>query len=336
MPWVPKKSRTSGKTYYFHTETKKTTWKRPADLPLVRRLDDDDERDGENAKIAAGYALAATVPESARAATKEARAWNNKVKRLLLERYHPPGLAWKVLDLACGRGGDMGKILRNPSVRRYRGVDVSDEAVQEAVRRTQVHNRHGARLDFLVGDMRTLDWCALCDVADAGSPYKEWTGVADGWRLGEPYDAPGHRYGLINMQYALHYACATREGALAFLKKVHGALADDGLWVGTVPCADRVRRAAKGAYPLPATCRVEPCHESWAGRRLGEAYRFFLEGCVPGLKEFLVPGADLDALALEAGLSPVLRQNAAEFVGVDEGAQPLVALYDVFVFRKSK
>ena len=103
-------------------------------------------------------------------------------------------------------GEDPSQPVRPP----VQGVDVSDEAVQEAVRRTQVHNRHGARLDFLVGDMRTLDWCALCDVADAGSPYKEWTGVADGWRLGEPYDAPGHRYGLINMQYALHYACATR------------------------------------------------------------------------------------------------------------------------------
>ena len=56
----------------------------------------------------------------------------------------------------------------------------------------------------------------------------------------------------------------------------------------------------------------------------------------PGPEGVPGAGADLDALALEAGLSPVLRQNAAEFVGVDEGAQPLVALYDVFVFRKSK
>jgi hypothetical protein len=343
MPWVPKTSRSTGKTYFFHTETKKTTWKRPpgvvvsgkkktkkesAKPAIVRRLDDDDAAN----PIADGYGKVAQNT-GARTSTKGVRAWNNRVKRLLLERYRPCGVACKVLDLACGRGGDMGKILRDPGVRRYRGVDVSDGAVQEAIRRTKVHNRHGALVDFLVGDARAIDWCGRCEVTDAGSPYKEWTGVDTAWRLNEVFDDDGHRFDLINMQYALHYMCQSRASTLAFLKKVHAALAVNGVWVGTVPCADRVRDAVDGRLALPKACRITPSKSWTKGARLGEAYTFFLEGCVPGLEEHLVPKNDLVALAKEAGLETVLVQNAADFVSTDN---PLVGLYNVFAFRKKK
>ena len=269
MPWVPKTSRSTGKTYYFNTETKKTTWKRPpgvgdkhktkgekktpAKPAIVRRLDDDDDDVVTTSSIAEGYGKVAQRTGN-RKSTKDVRAWNNKVKRLLLERYRPSGLACKVLDLACGRGGDMGKILHDSRVRRYRGVDVSEGAIQEAIRRTKVHNRHGALIDFLVGDARAIDWCGRCEVTDAGSPYKEWTGVDTAWRLNEAFDDDGHRFDLINMQYALHYVCQSRASTLAFLKKVCAALAGNGVWVGTVPCAARVRDAVEGGlrFPKPA------------------------------------------------------------------------------------
>ena len=349
MPWVPKTSRSTGKTYYFNTETKKTTWKRPpgvgdkhktkgekktpAKPAIVRRLDDDDDDVVTTSSIAEGYGKVAKQTGN-RKSTKDVRAWNNKVKRLLLERYRPSGLACKVLDLACGRGGDMGKILHDSRVRRYRGVDVSEGAIQEAIRRTKVHNRHGALIDFLVGDARAIDWCGRCEVTDAGSPYKEWTGVDTAWRLNEAFDDDGHRFDLINMQYALHYMCQSRASTLAFLKKVCAALAGNGVWVGTVPCAARVRDAVEGRLALPKTCRITPSSKGWErGTCLGEAYTFFLEGCVPGLEEHLVPEDDLVALASEVGLEKILVQNAAEFVSTDD---PLVGLYNVFAFRRKK
>ena len=168
-------------------------------------------------------------------------------------------------------------------------------------------------------------------LTDAGSPYKEWTGVDTAWRLNEAFDDDGHRFDLINMQYALHYMCQSRASTLAFLKKVHAALAANGVWVGTVPCAARVRDAVEGRLALPKTCRITPTKTWREGDCLGEAYTFFLEGCVPGLKEYLVPENDLVALASEAGLEKALVQNAAEFVSTDD---PLVGLYSVFAFRK--
>ena len=344
MPWVPKTSRSTGKTYYFNTETKETTWKRPSGVvvsdkkktkkkvtasAIVRRLDDDDDGTA-TMSIAEGYGKVARDAGD-RNGTRQVRAWNNKVKRLLLERYRPSGMAYKVLDLACGRGGDMGKILHDSRVRRYRGVDVSDGAVQEAIRRTKVHNRHGALVDFLVGDARAIDWCSRCEVTDVGSPYKAWTGVDTAWRLNEAFDDDGHRFDLINMQYALHYMCQSRASALAFLKKIYAALVVNGVWVGTVPCADRVREAVNKRLALPKTCRITPTDTWKNGTCLGEAYTFFLEGCVPSLKEHVVPRADLVAWAGEAGLETVLVQNAAEFVSVED---PMVGLYNVFVFCK--
>ena len=105
------------------------------------------------------------------------------------------------------------------------------------------------------------------------------------WRLNEAFDDDGHRFDLINMQYALHYMCQSRASALAFLKKIYAALAVNGVWVGTVPCADRVREAVNKRLALPKTCRITPTDTWKKGTCLGEAYTFFLEGCVPSLKE---------------------------------------------------
>ena len=84
---------------------------------------------------------------------------------------------------------------------------------------------------------------------------------------------------------------------------------------------------------MPKTCRIAPSKSWTTGACLGEAYTFFLEGCVPGLEEYLVPENDLVALADEAGLEKALVQNAAEFVSTDD---PLVGLYNVFAFCKKK
>ena len=123
MPWVPKTSRSTGKTYYFNTETKETTWKRPSGVvvsgqektkkkvtasAIVRRLDDDDDGTA-TMSIAEGYGKVARDAGD-RNGTRQVGAWNNKVKRLLLERYRLSGMAYKVLDLGLrarrGHGQD--------------------------------------------------------------------------------------------------------------------------------------------------------------------------------------------------------------------------------------
>lgn len=54
------------------------------------------------------------------------------MKRALIEAYAPPG--GRLLDLGCGRGGDIDKWWR-AGVKEVVGVDLSDKELEEARKR---------------------------------------------------------------------------------------------------------------------------------------------------------------------------------------------------------
>lgn len=344
--WVEKKSRSSGKTYYYNTKTKQTTWKKPADFEDVK----------QKKAVSDAYAtMAENSTEVTRLNTKIIRGWNNKIKRYLIDNHCGAGFGdIKVLDLACGRGGDTGKILRHMCVRRYRGIDISNGAITEAIKRSGVHNKHDAVLDYNVQDITT------------DTPYNNWNPLGEfpghpyytARLIGENYDASEHHFKTINMQYAFHYCCKTKKMATGVLSRIRDSLSSfHGTWIGTVPNAERVRQAIDKKYQLPSFCRITPS-KHWKGNgRFGDPYMFYLQDCVPNVEEYLVPKDDLIDLAKRMGLSVKIYMNAGDFLEKETnrriGNDPNVgrfdyfrgdeedelnwnvtSLYDVFVFTK--
>lgn len=364
--WVPKTSRSTGKTYYYNTETKKTTWIKPEELSSPTTNNDRKEAVKNEKRVASAYSkVAEGAGKEARANTKKIRKWNNLIKRHMINNNIPPMQDIKVLDLCCGRGGDMGKLLQHSNVKKYRGIDISDGAIKEAIKRSEVHNKHGTWMDFLVLDV-------------ANSTAESWTGYnaheAQSWvedpvysitLLNEQYDATAHHFSLINMQYALHYMCKTKKSARDFLKRVcfsldHGPF---GAFIGTVPSSERIRQAVRGDYKLPEYCKVTP-GKRWKGNnRFGDPYNFYLEGGVLDLEEYLVPKEQFIALAKECGLKIRLYMNAGAYLELETSRRidgyysanttgstkqdclrkneqeeldwNVTSLYDVFMFTKS-
>lgn len=96
-------------------------------------------------------ASASLLQDTESAVTKATRQESNKWKRRLIETWVPRGA--RVLDIACGRGGDVHKFAKlDPSL--YMGVDISPEAVAEASRRWGVH-----------GKKKTVHLFATCDAS---------------------------------------------------------------------------------------------------------------------------------------------------------------------------
>ena len=313
MPWIPRTSRSTGRTYYYNTDTKETSWKRPKEKsPFMVRDDksprNDAPRNFQQAVSDAYSQIANRDGKTARKTTSVIRRWNNLIKRHLIDnvlRYRIHGL--KVLDLCCGRGGDMGKILQYKCVKRFRGIDVSDGAIREAINRSSVHNKHGTILDFFVADVLQPDitWNEFSALERDATPNDPVYPVLNLNEL-TPWNKH-HHFSLINTQYALHYMCKTKKNLMAFLKRVADSLDPGpfGTWIGTVPSAVHVQNAINGTYSLPSTCTITPS-KRWKGNgRLGDPYLFYLEGCVPRVEEFLLPKEVFIDLASKCGLENI-------------------------------
>ena len=235
---------------------------------------------------------------NARMETRPMRTFNNKVKSALISecvRYHRPSA---VLDLCCGRGGDMGKILREPCVRFYQGIDISPESIREAVSRSATHNRHGATI--------------LTEVQD----------VSRGFTTNRVFN-------LINQQFSLHYMWAP-DTVDDFLASLSSQLSPGGLWIGTVPNKGMIDAAISGELVLPPICRITPVNP--------HTYSFYLQGCVAGVHEHYVRfnAEHLAQYNLVLRLhTPMLEYAAQRGIFLRPENQRLIAgLYDVFIMQK--
>ena len=136
------------------------------------------------------------------------RRVHNACKRRLIQHcvnilQLPRGLAdCIVVDFACGRGGDLNKVM---GCKQYTGVDAADQALVELQRRA-------AELHM---DVRV--------------------------HLGDAADVPVTRCHLALCNFALHYFCDTKEHCTALLHKISECLEPNAVFCGTyerVPGAD--------------------------------------------------------------------------------------------------
>ena len=237
----------------------------------------------------------------------------------------------------------MGKILSHPTVRRYRGVDISDEAVKEAIRRVKQYNQYAAVVDFDCVDVVKGNWTSF-NTLEKDLNMSISHHLTETRMLNEPYDATRHTFSFINCQYAFHYFCKTEKMATSMLHKIYDSMAMGPSCVClTLPNSQRIQDAILGMYKLPTYCKITPS-ESWKGKgEFGDPYTFYLEDCVPGVEEYLVPKDTFIDLASSCGLKNTFYQNAGVFletrdecnVSIEKNLDwNVTCLYDVYVFVK--
>ena len=228
MPWRLEFSARHQRAYLYNPDTRESKW--PA------------------ATVGAAYdARPAAAPPPCRAMAA-CRRRHNMWKRQLVDAHVPRRAA--VLDLACGRGGDLQKFAhRHP--RRLVGYDVSALSLAEARRRATLLPKLPA--EFVVADLR-----------------RPWP------------DDGGQLYDAATCFFALHYFCGSADTVRHFARSLRCRLRTGAPLVTIVPDVGRLR------YPLPEFMEVVDLPPG--DLRLGDGYRFRFGDRVPGdAVEYVVP-----------------------------------------------
>ena len=277
-------------------------------------------------------------------AIKNLRSYNNWVKSTLIQKFSPseeddaglndvgpgpqhgsprqhdgrPGL--KVLDIGCGKGGDLQKWDKAPQrVELYVGVDPAAVSIEQAEGRYSEMRRRSRRpvfhADFNVKDC-----------------YGEWLGEIPIIReVGISEEVPSRwqqgGFDVVSMMFCLHYAFESEEKARGMLRNVAGALKKGGRLIGVTPDSDVLKEKIAGFQLKDAAPAKEPLE--WGnslykvrfppgtpmdGRfkpPFGWKYSYYLEEAVE-LPEFVVPWEAFRALAEDVNLELQYRKPFME------------------------
>ncbi|KAJ8902624.1 hypothetical protein NDN08_005944 [Rhodosorus marinus] len=219
------------------------------------------------------------------------RNFNNWVKAVLIQLHTRPN--YSVLDLACGKGGDLLK-WDSAGVTLYVGCDIARVSLEQAIERYQ--NMRKVKFDamFLHGD------CFSARV--------------------ERYLSDEAMFDVVSSQFAIHYAFENEKRVRRLLENVSSRLKPGGFFIGTTPDANvliRKLRAVEGlefgnsifnmAFDGPD--KYFPRDKSPWGIR----YRFTLDENVMDTPEFLVHFPTFQKIAAEYDLELRLLMNFHQF-----------------------
>lgn len=228
-----------------------------------------------------------------------------------------------VLDMGCGKGGDLGKWRQTPqAVELYVGLDPANVSIEQARDRYAQMQRQRSRQPLFHGEFFPKD----C--------YGEWLGdVPIVQQVGiDPNAGPGgsmmaSRWGgggfdVVTSMFAIHYAFETEEKTRQMLSNVAGCLKKGGRFIGVCPNSDVItsqviafhkhrkeREAAKPAEPEgPEDGEVEEDDRAEWGNDIyrvrfpgktpedgvfrppfGWRYTYFMQEAVEEVPEYVVP-----------------------------------------------
>lgn len=190
---------------------------------------------------------------------KGLRSFNNWVKSCIIQKFapdedHTPGALERgersnsellVLDIGCGKGGDLGKWQQAPQrVQLYVGLDPAEVSVDQARERyRQMASRGGGRGGR--GGRGGYDRRPQPRIFDGRFQVKDCFGGTIGdvdivHEVGfTNSNISGPRgFDVVSMMFCMHYAFETEEKARQMLRNVAGALKKGGRFIGTIPNSD--------------------------------------------------------------------------------------------------
>lgn len=216
------------------------------------------------------YVARATVSKHQRRElpTFPIRRFNNLLKRkALLSLNVRPGA--RILDLCCGRGGDMFKYT-DVRPEHVHFIDISSESITECMRRFREASS-------------SIQYTAKFSVADCFSDALH--DVLDGY------------YDVVVCHFALHYAFASHETLTTTLKALHKHTRRGSQLIMTIPRYSVLRHLAhpfsdghwKSFHGQYFSIDIEPPLRDSQSRGFGCAYAFSLDDAVDKCEEYLAP-----------------------------------------------
>lgn len=195
----------------------------------------------------------------------------------------------RVVDFACGRGGDLGKVARaarqeRTSLNAYIGLDWSDVALEEARQRMKTYRVSGS---VHARDLRALNALEGTEIA------LEQAQVA-------------------GCMFALHYFFETADHFTTFIHHVSTTLQDGGLFLTVYSDGEMLARLfAKSRSIRIGTAGLEmdaDAHTRFLSSKdpFGHRYRVFIPDSVFGVDEFLVHTPSRDKICADHHLHCIL------------------------------
>ncbi|KAK7405105.1 hypothetical protein VNO78_06300 [Psophocarpus tetragonolobus] len=224
---------------------------------------------------------------------------NNWIKSVLIQLYARRGDA--VLDLACGKGGDLIK-WDKAKIGYYVGIDIADGSIKDCRTRYNGDADHHQRRKKFTFPARLI--CGDCYEVRLDKV------LAD--------DAP---FDICSCQFALHYSWSTEARARQALANVSALLRPGGIFIGTMPDANVIIKKLREAEGLTFGNSVYWVRfdEEFSDKKFkssspfGIKYTFHLEDAVD-CPEWIVPFDLFKSLAEEYDFELVFAKNSHEFV----------------------
>lgn len=233
-----------------------------------------------------------TVQTRRNSAIYHLRQFNNWLKFALIHLHTRPGAS--VLDLCCGKGGDLIKWTR-ARCSHYVGCDVARVSVEEAANRWNKMRDPPFRPVLLVGD-------------------------CFGVRLIK-HIPQSRTFDIVSCQFAIHYAFESEQRVRNLLHNVSDRLTPGGYFVGTTVDANVLIRKIRSVEGLEISSSVYRVRfdEQFANKRFprgnpyGIRYHFTLDQSVEDCPEYLVHFPSFVELAKEFDLELMLLCNFHDF-----------------------
>ncbi|KIR55441.1 mRNA cap guanine-N7 methyltransferase [Cryptococcus gattii Ru294] len=224
------------------------------------------------------------------------KKFNNWIKSVLIGKFaHRP--RGKVLDVGCGKGGDLNK-WKQARIGLYVGLDVADQSVQQAADRYRRMPRPGFDAFFYAHD------CFSNPLSDVLSPELQ---------IKDLYDN-------VTMQFCMHYAFENAAKARMMIENVSRYLRRGGIFIGTIPNAELLLERLNELPEHDEELRFgNSCYSIQFRERqhkgvYGHDYRFYLTDAVEDVPEYLVDWENFVSLASESGLRLVYKKAFHEIL----------------------
>ncbi|ORY78407.1 mRNA capping enzyme-domain-containing protein [Leucosporidium creatinivorum] len=255
--------------------------------------------------------------------------FNNWTKSVLIAKFGrregSEGPRIKVLDLGCGKGGDLQK-WHKAGTDEYVGLDLAAVSVEQA--RSRFEGLRGAKFkaEFFASD------CFESPIETTLAPSL----------VVRPFD-------VVSMQFCLHYAFESEAKARMMLSNVTRFLKPGGVLIGTIPDSANLL-SQLDAIPLPSptssTTSPPPTEDLTFGNSVygikfdsrhppldeqtqqpslfGHRYTFFLQDAVEEVPEYVVYWEGFVELAAEYGLQLTFHEDFQR-IFVEERQDPQFA-----------
>ncbi|XP_021922510.1 mRNA cap guanine-N7 methyltransferase isoform X2 [Zootermopsis nevadensis] len=233
------------------------------------------------------------------------RNFNNWIKSMMINEYlskswqgKPRGAPMRVLDMCCGKGGDLLK-WRRGNITHLVCADIAEVSVEQCqVRYNDLQNRSKNERGF-------------APVFTAEFISADCTKV----RLRERYKDPSMELDLVSCQFSFHYCFESLPQAENMVRNAAECLRPGGYFIGTIPDAYEIMNRQQNTggtfgneiYKVEFQCDMKPPLPLF-----GAKYNFHLEGVVD-CPEFLVHFPTLVKLAEKYGLQLIAKEHFGDY-----------------------